>query len=272
MYSGCPPCSGPKPVSYNLLFSLNGLEFSPNSHLLYTDSSGIKLLQYNLLAGSPAAIDASRLVVSPGSTTGPATVVRDPKLAPDGTIYSLNSSAMSSQIGSIRNPNALGSACQWQPAALGLQPRTIGTGTLPLTVNDLNLKVGTGAGLIYLAARSVCANQPMTLISWVNPLVTPTAYSWNFGDPASGAANTGSGELPTHLYRLGGQYTVTLTITTATGQQYSASQPVQVFDVPVVNLGEARTVCLDSPVLSAGPQPAGSTYRWHDGSTKLSWR
>ncbi len=42
-------------------------------------------------------------------------------------------------------------------------------------------------------------------------------YSWNFGDPASGAANTGTGRTPTHTYTANGTYTVTLTVTDADG-------------------------------------------------------
>ncbi|MBL7941759.1 MAG: PKD domain-containing protein, partial [Flavobacteriales bacterium] len=38
-------------------------------------------------------------------------------------------------------------------------------------------------------------------------------YSWNFGDPASGAANTSTDVSPTHTYALPGTYTVTMTAT-----------------------------------------------------------
>jgi hypothetical protein len=37
--------------------------------------------------------------------------------------------------------------------------------------------------------------------------------SWNFGDPASGAANTSTDANPTHTYATAGTYTVTLTVT-----------------------------------------------------------
>lgn len=39
-----------------------------------------------------------------------------------------------------------------------------------------------------------------------------TSYSWNFGDPASGAANTSTDDLPAHLYTTAGCYPVTLII------------------------------------------------------------
>ena len=40
-----------------------------------------------------------------------------------------------------------------------------------------------------------------------------TNYAWNFGDPASGAANTSAAVNPTHVYAAPGTYTITLTAT-----------------------------------------------------------
>ena len=46
----------------------------------------------------------------------------------------------------------------------------------------------------------------------INPSCpTPSTYLWNFGDPASGAANTSTLANPTHNFTAGGIYTVSLT-------------------------------------------------------------
>jgi PKD repeat protein len=45
----------------------------------------------------------------------------------------------------------------------------------------------------------------------------PTSWSWNFGDPGSGGANTSTLQNPSHTYNGGGTYTVTLTATNALG-------------------------------------------------------
>ena len=42
-------------------------------------------------------------------------------------------------------------------------------------------------------------------------------FAWNFGDPASGAANTSTLASPAHTYLRAGSYTVTLTVTDAAG-------------------------------------------------------
>ncbi|HWE80159.1 MAG TPA: PKD domain-containing protein [Gaiellaceae bacterium] len=44
-----------------------------------------------------------------------------------------------------------------------------------------------------------------------------TGFRWNFGDPASGAKNTGSGRVVGHMFSKPGSYVVTLVVTTAKG-------------------------------------------------------
>jgi PKD repeat protein len=46
---------------------------------------------------------------------------------------------------------------------------------------------------------------------------SPTSWSWDFGDPGSGGANTSTLQNPSHTYNAGGTYTVKLTATNAVG-------------------------------------------------------
>src|SRR5439155_26988833 len=64
----------------------------------------------------------------------------------------------------------------------------------------------------------------------------PTGWSWNFGDPGSGASNTSASQNPTHVFALPGVYTVTLaasnaagTNTRTTGHTVGAPPPVANF-------------------------------------------
>lgn len=66
---------------------------------------------------------------------------------------------------------------------------------------------------------------------------TGTTYSWNFGDPASGAANTSSEFEPTHTFSGPGIYVVTLDVTSFCGTGSYASV-VEVKEPPVA-LAEA---------------------------------
>ncbi|HEY0026097.1 MAG TPA: S8 family serine peptidase [Longimicrobium sp.] len=50
-----------------------------------------------------------------------------------------------------------------------------------------------------------------------DPNGKPVTFAWNFGDPASGAANASTLASPTHTYLRAGSYTVTLTVKDAAG-------------------------------------------------------
>lgn len=50
---------------------------------------------------------------------------------------------------------------------------------------------------------------------------------WNFGDPASGAPDSSTEANPTHIFSAAGLYTVTLTVTDATGLTTTVTQQVQ---------------------------------------------
>ncbi len=62
-----------------------------------------------------------------------------------------------------------------------------------------------------------------------NSTVTPgslTGWAWNFGDPASGGANTSALQNPTHTFTAPGNYTITLTTTSNSGCQRTATKPM----------------------------------------------
>jgi gliding motility-associated-like protein len=250
------------------LTRLTGLEFSPDGSRLYADSAGAYPLQYNLLAGTPQAIDASRTPIRPvGATPGPTSYPTDMKLGPDGRIYLTYGT---NSVSCITVPNALGQACQLQTGALSLQSRSAGTGTLPLSTNDLNLPPVVVGSAGSIAAGSGCAGTPILFLSSLSPFVTAASYAWDFGDPASGALNSGAGQAPGHIYQQGGMYTVTVRVTALSGLQYTATQTVQVLASPVVALGPAvRSICRGQAVtLNPGAQPAGVAVSWQDGSTQ----
>ncbi len=54
---------------------------------------------------------------------------------------------------------------------------------------------------------------PWTEVSFINETDTATAYTWNFGDTASGLSNTSHLLNPSHVYNSPGVYTVTLSAT-----------------------------------------------------------
>jgi PKD repeat protein len=57
---------------------------------------------------------------------------------------------------------------------------------------------------------------------------TITSYSWNFGDPASGGANSSALANPTHTFAAAGTYTVRLTITDSQGRSSTVTATVTI--------------------------------------------
>jgi len=60
------------------------------------------------------------------------------------------------------------------------------------------------------APASPTTATPVNFIDMSEP--SPISWTWDFGDPTSGAANSSTEQDPSHTYTAPGQYTVTLTV------------------------------------------------------------
>ncbi|MGI4743961.1 MAG: gliding motility-associated C-terminal domain-containing protein [Janthinobacterium lividum] len=119
---------------------------------------------------------------------------------------------------------------------------------------------------------TVCVNNAVSFAATTAPVLTAATASWNFGDPASGSANTATGFTPTHVYSQGGTYQATLSVSyPGLVTPVTVTQAVTVVPLPQVRLGRDTTLCGNQLQLSAGAQPAGTTYRWQDGSTAATY-
>lgn len=140
---------------------------------------------------------------------------------------------------------APGSAVVRTPPYNGTFPQGPCTGTggqtgmtnlpAPVAVVVTNLITGCDDsitnGFSYLPNDTACRTAPITppvanFTFSSNNLTTifsdsssgaPTSWAWNFGDPASGAANTSAQQNPVHTFSAAGTYTVALTATNGGG-------------------------------------------------------
>ena len=102
----------------------------------------------------------------------------------------------------------------------------------------------------------------------------PDLWLWDFGDPASGTADTSSFKDPTHTYSSIGTYIVTLVVSSASSGCKSGGQDTVTFTmvvtgtVPTAAITGLTTICSgDSITLTAS---GGFNFLWNTGSTDTS--
>ncbi|MGI4886763.1 MAG: gliding motility-associated C-terminal domain-containing protein [Janthinobacterium lividum] len=137
------------------------------------------------------------------------------------------------------------------------------TATVALPTGTLTAQQTVAVGALptlSLAPRQrvLCAGQALNIGASGQP--AGTTYRWNDGLATA-----------TRDVRATGRYV--LTVTSPLGCSAHDSVDVQVAPLPVVRLGRDTVLCAEQPAvqLSAGPQPAGTTYRWQDGSTAATF-
>lgn len=187
-----------------------GVEFSPDGTKLYGTRGFMNspLYQWDLCAGSPAAVIASQYTMACDPTTYRYTLQQ----ASNGKIYVARYNQ--NTIGVIHNPNLAGAACNFielgqsvSPgfSSLGLpnfMPSLFKPQPLPFVYTTNNALYGCQTASFTLPAVST-----MSLVNCVSAGYSVTNVSWNFGDPSSGSANTSTLPNPTHAYSVLGTYT-----------------------------------------------------------------
>jgi gliding motility-associated-like protein len=240
-----------------------GVEFSPNSKLLYVAGNYYDfqdlgfysfLLQYDVSLLDQVAISASKsliyrksiIIESFGSL----------QTAPDGKIYLAEIRVPYLSV--INAPNMIGSACLFTYAQLQFtEPNQLSMMGLPAFVQSYWRPAFT--------FRGACAGKQL-FFDYVIP-EDVIAVKWDFGDPLSGSDNFSTLDSTMHLYQFDGVYPVKLIRFTHCGSD-TVTKSVQVGESHV-SLGADQILCDESgyqiePVL---PAIATYTYLWQDNST-----
>ena len=189
-----------------------GIEFSPNSQLLYVSSTGFtsgvgglvrKINQYNLSAGTISAINSSvYLVVAEylgqlGGTCGAL------QLATNGKIYVAIPNA--AFLSSIEVPDAPLAGCTYSSASTPL------TNPGRATASKRGLPAIYPSALQLANINFTCSATGITF-SYKGNITNPDTYFWEFGDPTSGTLNYSNDANPTHLYTGTGSFTIKLIV------------------------------------------------------------
>lgn len=253
--------------SLSLLYNLGniyGCEFSPDGTKFYASSYSTPstIYQWNLCAGSPAAIQASSLVVGSG-TAGIGAL----QTAPDGKIYCSRWGTQA--LGIINNPNALGAACNYVDAGLVLTSGNANFG-LPNFVCSLFKPINSYTISAQMSCNTVSFSPslPPNANIGCNATSAPaTGYLWDFGEPLAGAGNTSTLSNPVHSYGAAGSYTVKL-------KQFfncsieTSTLALQVVPGPTIAVTGSLTVCAGkSTSLTAS---GANVYTWNSATVAPS--
>ncbi|MCE3278730.1 MAG: hypothetical protein K0S44_921 [Bacteroidetes bacterium] len=149
-----------------------------------------------------------------------------------------------------------------------------GTYTITLTTNS-SCGVTTATKTIVIAPNAY----PHPSIMWNNSAVCPgqsvsfgtggyASYSWNFGDPGSGANNTSTLQNPQHAFSGTGTFAPTLTVVNGCNKTGIANTSVSVVSSPPfpnwLNLQVNSPACPNSNVSFNAPSGYNS-YEWNFG-------
>ncbi|NUN99583.1 MAG: PKD domain-containing protein [Saprospiraceae bacterium] len=131
-----------------------------------------------------------------------------------------------------------------------------------------DLKVDTAELAAAFEWDGACPGAPIEFfdLSTFLPIASIASWSWDFGDPASGADNTSTATDPTHIFANPGTYTVTLTVTSSTGCTSTLSQQLEVFAPPTVSFDDPPVACEKTAIPFVALTSSNATYvEWDFG-------
>jgi gliding motility-associated-like protein len=193
-----------------------GVEFSPNSKLLYVTSDNA-LLQYKLNADDVAATQ---------TTIGSIEVASSIKLGPDSKIYVV-SKYLATSLSVIDNPNTEGTDCNFKPNSIDLGGKETMVGLPNFLISPYYL--------LDIDAKNDCTDSEVAFEA-VGTLENETV-TWDFGD-----GNQSDNAITTHTYAQTGTYHVKVKAKRGDAIRYYSKQ-VTVMHAPVAEKPADMTTC-----------------------------
>jgi gliding motility-associated-like protein len=207
------------PIIINNYNQPYGVEFSPNSNVLYTSHQILrKIYQYDLTVSN---VPSSQTLIAATPTFLGAL-----QLGPDNKIYIANHDT--ANLGVINDPNSIGLACNLQANAVDLAGRKSMLG-LPCFNQSFFNPTFTTKNLCLGNTTEFTLTTAQTIIS----------VTWNFGD-----GFTSTDISPTHTYATAGTYTVSVTATSGTGTS-TKTRDIIISTIPTATQPQDLFVCDD---------------------------
>lgn len=250
-----------------------GCEFSPDGTKFYgakyNNNIGYPpgIYQWDLCAGTPSAIAASIYTVYTNNINPNFAALQ---LGPDGKIYCTRWNVLNS-LDVITNPNAQGSGCGHVANGQSIAPKTA-LGSLPNFMTSYFLQNPPTVPFTHTVSNSYGCQSALfnTTYSPTVPVVSCgqgyqlTGLQWNFGDPASGAANTSTLTNPVHSFPALGTYTVKLILYYTCGAANDTIKQTVNINQPCISVSSTSITCanLGSATVAATGGIGPFSYTW----------
>ena len=252
-------------VTLNALTNQSAAAFSSCSSLLYVSISldpgaGAGLIhQYNLSLTDEGQVNNSKTKLP----TSAQTVCGGLQLAPDGKIYCINGSLsnQSDWLGVIECPNVSGIGCNYKQEGFYLGGKLWG-GALPNFLDDILAEACVLNA--EFSNTGTCVGIAINFTDTSSVLPNISSWSWNFGDPASGIANTATSQNPSHTYASPGTYTMTFIVS-----DNCSSDTIRkmVYVIPQGNFSNDSTLSICAGETLQLTANGGDSYLWSSGQT-----
>jgi gliding motility-associated-like protein len=254
-----------------------GCEFSPDGTKFYGSMyyGGLNnpggIYQWNLCAGSSTAIIATQTTI--GTASNSFNYFASLQLAPNGKIYAAYNSGSVQAISVINNPNVAGAGCNFVFSGQSIAPRASRMG-LPNFIGSYFSQPPPSPPFTYSANNSFgCQTasftappsvQNFSLINCSASGYSLTGVLWNFGDPASGAANTSTLTNPAHAFTNLGTYTTQLILYYSCGGGTDTLKQQVIINQPCISVNSTSITCanLGSATVAATGGIGPFSYTW----------
>jgi gliding motility-associated-like protein len=214
--------SNPLTLYSGIQIRVYGIEFSPNSKVLYVSLPDYAVYQFDLEAGSPSGIVNSSLELNSG-----ANFYGSMQLASNGKIYVSKPGELFIDV--INNPNIVGTGCTYLSEEIDLGGRQCALGLPPFVQSFF---------LIGFDVEDVCFGETTQFNANISQPYD--SLLWDFGD-----ATTSTDENPTNTYSSPGTYNVQLTVTVG-AESSSETKEVIIYEQPIANQPSDIVICDDN--------------------------
>ncbi len=241
-------------------FTVENVEFSLKSNYLYLSAvwplayiPSIPmsiLVQYNITLFDSLSFKNSEVIIDSTFTSNCGGL----QGSSDGKIFI--SRFPIDSIAIINNPDMPGIQCNFQKNAIGL----LGNCTWDLPHFIQNYKA-------YFQYSNNCQSNQIQFTSDIWP--PADSIRWNFGDPASGAANLSVIANPSHIYSAAGTYTVELYVRHNDNRTDTTWKTITIQEAPTPALGPDQNICTGQTATFDAGACAGCTYEWKDITSGL---